>query len=99
MNCIRSIGCFVIGLVLMSASCKKEIPPSPQSELSILAPATQTGANTVGCLVNGALFNTSDGFFAVHIYDSYASYRGSYTFYLSGFRQVQPSVYETITLR
>ncbi len=33
------------------ASCKKE--STPQDELSKLPPATQTGANTFSCLVNG----------------------------------------------
>ncbi|GAC1313319.1 MAG: hypothetical protein NVSMB24_36370 [Mucilaginibacter sp.] len=80
----------------MSASCKKE---SPLSELSVLAPATQTGANTMGCLVNGGIFNTSNGFFSQHVYDSYAQYRGSYRFSLSGYRQVQPFVYQTVTLQ
>lgn len=99
MNYIRSIGCLVAGLILMSASCKKESPPSPLSELSVLTPATQTGANTLGCLVNGGIFNTSDGFFSKHIYDSYAEFNGNYRFYLSGYRQVQPFVYQTVTLQ
>lgn len=40
-----------IFLLLTAASCKKE--NTPQDELSKLPPATQTGANTFGCLVNG----------------------------------------------
>jgi len=97
MNCIRSIGCLILGLILMSSSCKKEA--SPISKLSILAPATQTGANTIGCLVNGALFNTSDGFFSIKIYDSYAELNNNYHFYLSGYREVQSFVYQSITLQ
>jgi hypothetical protein len=36
----------------MSGSCKKQ-SVTPQSELSKLPSATQIGANTIGCLVNG----------------------------------------------
>jgi hypothetical protein len=97
MNYIKSIGCLILGLILMSGSCKKE--PPPLTELSILTPATQTGANTLGCLVNGAIFNTSDALFSTKIFDSYAELNNDYTFYLSGFRQVQPSEYQTIALQ
>ncbi len=38
-------------LTLISASCKKE-----KTGADGLPPATQTGANTFGCLVNGVLF-------------------------------------------
>ncbi|HZY37199.1 MAG TPA: DUF6252 family protein [Mucilaginibacter sp.] len=36
----------------MATSCKKQ----PVDQLSLLPPATQTGANTFGCLVDGAAF-------------------------------------------
>jgi hypothetical protein len=40
----------LLALCSLFAACKKD---SPQDELSKLPPATQTGANTFGCLVNG----------------------------------------------
>jgi hypothetical protein len=37
--------------------CKKDITPTPESTpLSQLPPATQTGANTFGCLLDGQVF-------------------------------------------
>ena len=45
--------CFVIALFMVTLlSCKKQ----PVDQLSLLPPATQTGANTFGCLVNGKAF-------------------------------------------
>jgi hypothetical protein len=40
---------------LLSASCKKHAV-QPVNQLSLLPPATQTGAGTFGCLVNGVAF-------------------------------------------
>lgn len=40
----------LLALSSLFAACKKD---APQDELSKLPPATQTGANTFGCLVNG----------------------------------------------
>ncbi len=45
---LASLSCFVF----TAASCKKDNP----TELEKLPPATQTGANTFGCLVNGKAF-------------------------------------------
>jgi hypothetical protein len=36
--------------------CNKDDEPKPITELEKLPPATQTGANTAGCLVNGVAF-------------------------------------------
>lgn len=46
----------ITSLILMSASCKKDKPQQSVSELSKLPPATQIGANKIGCLVNGQVF-------------------------------------------
>ncbi|GAC1311176.1 MAG: hypothetical protein NVSMB24_29990 [Mucilaginibacter sp.] len=45
----------ILSGLLLSASCKKHVV-TPQDELAKLPPATQIGANTFGCLVNGAAF-------------------------------------------
>jgi hypothetical protein len=42
----------LLSLTLLAPSCKKQ----PLDQLSLLPPATQTGANTFGCLVNGVAF-------------------------------------------
>ena len=36
--------------------CNKGDDDQPKTELEKLPPATQTGANTAGCLVNGVAF-------------------------------------------
>lgn len=50
-NLIFSILAFS-SIFFLSVSCKKQ----PVDQLSLLPPATQTGANTFGCLVNGRAF-------------------------------------------
>ena len=53
--------CFVIALFMVTLlSCKKQ----PVDQLSLLPPATQTGANTFGCLVNGRAFLPKKGLFS-----------------------------------
>jgi hypothetical protein len=43
--------CLFVALVLLASACKKE-----QSELEKLPDATQNGANTAGCLIDGKAF-------------------------------------------
>jgi hypothetical protein len=45
----------ILSALLLSASCKKHVV-KPADQLSLLPPATQTGARTFGCLVNGLAF-------------------------------------------
>jgi hypothetical protein len=52
---LRSIALPIFGLIIISSSCKKHVI-TPQDELAKLPPATQIGANTFGCLVNGVAF-------------------------------------------
>lgn len=54
---------FILSLTLVSSSCKKHVI-KPADQLSLLPPATQTGANTFGCLVNGAAFLPAGGDFS-----------------------------------
>ena len=53
MKPLKNILILLCSLLLLSASCKKEKSENPIDDLP---PATQTGANTFGCLVNGELF-------------------------------------------
>ena len=69
---------FLSGL-LLSASCKKHVVP-PQSELSKLPPATQTGANTFGCLVNGQAFLPGGSVVTSHLQCNYIYTAGGYHF-------------------
>jgi hypothetical protein len=105
MNCIRSLGFFVLGLILVSASCKKErVPPSTTlSELDNLAPPTQTGANIIGCLVDGVILNSSNNGFTKHVYSSYRPlFNGhgyTYSLSVSGYRNTAFSVDATISIQ
>jgi hypothetical protein len=70
----------ICGLTLISASCKKE-----KKGIDGLPPATQTGANTFGCLVNGVLFipkGNSSGTTFKQV--NYGYEGGILSFYLSG---------------
>ena len=51
MNILKSVAVFFLGLFLLSASCKKT------NVENILPPATQNGSNTMGALVNNAVWN------------------------------------------
>jgi hypothetical protein len=55
MKLIRSIALPIFSLIILSSSCKKHVI-QPINQLSLLPAATQTGANTFGCLVNGQAF-------------------------------------------
>ena len=51
----RPVILLILSLILLSSSCKKHAV-KPVDELSKLPAATQTGANTFGCLINGKAF-------------------------------------------
>ncbi|MDB5131718.1 MAG: hypothetical protein JWR02_1467 [Mucilaginibacter sp.] len=55
MKTSRIITIAILSGLLLSASCKKHVV-QPVNQLSLLPPATQTGARTFGCLVNGKAF-------------------------------------------
>jgi hypothetical protein len=69
-----------IGLLLcLFASCKKK--QAEPTELEKLPPATQTGANTFGCLVNGQAFLPKANFGNGAPYQcNYIYYNGNYNF-------------------
>ena len=54
MKTYHSLFLILIASLTMIASCKKE--NTLEVELAKLPPATQTGANTFGCLINGKVF-------------------------------------------
>jgi len=55
---MKPILLFILLPLLLAASCKKD---KLADELSKLPPATQTGANTFGCLVNGKAWIPDNG--------------------------------------
>jgi len=55
MKTLYPILLIVFSFTLLSSSCKKHVI-QPVNQLSLLPPATQTGANTFGCLINGQAF-------------------------------------------
>ena len=46
----------LIFIIFTLSSCNKDDDNKPKTEIEKLPPATQTGANTAGCLVNGVAF-------------------------------------------
>lgn len=57
----------------LCAKCEDETPKNP---IDLLPPATQTGENTFGCLVDGEAFTPDKGL---------NSFSGSYTFFQGGY--------------
>jgi hypothetical protein len=55
MKPITSLSIIFIAFVLMASGCKKN-NNSNNSPIDQLPPATQIGANTFGCLINGQAF-------------------------------------------
>ena len=61
--------------MLLSASCKKEKSNNPVDNLP---PATQTGENTFGCLVNGEVFTAKNkALGSFDLFKEYTFYNGS----------------------
>jgi hypothetical protein len=55
MKAVPIITIAILSGLLLSASCKKHVV-QPVNQLSLLPAATQTGANTFGCLIDGQAF-------------------------------------------
>ncbi|AFM03426.1 hypothetical protein Fleli_0977 [Bernardetia litoralis DSM 6794] len=68
-------------LIFLCAKCEDDTPKNP---IDLLPPATQTGANTFGCLVDGEAFtpdNRPNSFDHSYVYSD-----GGYYLYISGSR-------------
>ena len=89
----------LIGVTFFVQSCKKQ-NTKPADQLSLLPAATQTGADTFGCLVNGQAFtpkgSVSSGP-AVQCYYSYIS--GGFNFTVSGSNDGGNNFIKDVTLR
>jgi len=51
----------LFGLLFLAVSCPNNNPPTPTPPPDVLPPATQTGANTFGCLINGKVWLPGGG--------------------------------------
>jgi len=90
---------FIICLSLLFYSCKKHVI-QPQDQLSLLPPATQTGANTFGCLVNGQAFLPGGSIFAgPHLQCNYIYTAGGFYFTVSGSNKDSKGTITDITVR
>jgi hypothetical protein len=73
----------IFSLILLSSNCKKD-NQAPVSELSKLPAATQIGANTFGCLVNGVAFLPGgDTFSGAKVQCNYIYLNNSYSLNVS----------------
>jgi hypothetical protein len=76
---MRTIFCYVMLIMLTLVSCRKQ-----RTELEKLPPATQTGAEIFGCLVNGEAFKPKGSPFGGPILScAYQYINGGYYFQLS----------------
>ena len=53
---MKNLLLFILTIFILSSCSNNDDKPKPKTELEKLPPATQTGANTAGCLVNGVAF-------------------------------------------
>ena len=79
-------------IVFFLISCNKE-DDKPKTELEKLPPATQIGANTFGCLLDGKVFTPNKSNNSLQCY--YQLVEGKYYFYIRGSRFFN-SVYKSI---
>ena len=77
----KNILVLLCSLLILSASCKKEKSANPIDDLP---PATQTGANTFGCLVNGEAFMSKNYGFGKPVLECNVTFiNNGYNFHLS----------------
>jgi len=53
---MKKLALFILLILTTATCCKKDEEEQPVNQIDLLPPATQTGANTAGCLVNGKAF-------------------------------------------
>ena len=53
---MKNLLLFILTIFALNSCSNNDDKPKPKTELEKLPPATQTGANTAGCLVNGVAF-------------------------------------------
>jgi len=53
---MKKLALFILLILTTTTCCKKDEEEQAVNQIDLLPPATQTGANTAGCLVNGKAF-------------------------------------------
>ncbi|TAE43335.1 MAG: hypothetical protein EAY66_00010 [Sphingobacteriales bacterium] len=95
MKPLKNILILLCSLLMLAASCKKEKSKNPIDDLP---PATQTGANTFGCLINGEIWKPKGGLLDRTLDLSYdPGYMGG-TFNVIANRFLSQGVSERITI-
>jgi hypothetical protein len=83
-------------LTIFLSSCKKHVV-QPVNQLSLLPPATQTGANTFGCLVNGQAFVPGGSIFsAPFIQCNYIFTGGGYNLTVAATNKENTNLYKGV---
>jgi len=98
-NRLKLLLLFLAAVICIAPSCKKS-NPAPVDPLSQLPPATQTGANTFGCLVNGQAFLPSSNFSSgqTPYQCNYIYTNGGYNFFVEGSNQAGSNYISEISL-
>jgi hypothetical protein len=83
--------------IMTLLSCKKQ----PVDQLSLLPPATQTGANTFGCLVNGVAFIPGNRSLITgpQLTCQYGLFGNGYIFNLTAGAKVSSANFATVTIQ
>ncbi len=90
---------FFSGLLCYGSSCKKQPDVTPQAEIDKLPPATQTGENTIGALVNGkALIPYSSSYLESSHHANYIYTNGGYYFLVTVSNSSDPNYLYSLTL-
>ncbi|TAE42968.1 MAG: hypothetical protein EAZ51_05485, partial [Sphingobacteriales bacterium] len=82
---IKNTLLLLFSLLMLSASCKKEKAKNPIDDLP---PATQTGANTFGCLINGEIWKPKAGLLSRVLYYDYERYNNEDFLRISAIRVI-----------
>jgi hypothetical protein len=84
----KTIWLFLIGITFIFAACKKDKNTTDPADQ--LPPATQIGANTFGCLVNGKIYipKGSDGTTKPNLRKNYDSFQGDNFLSVNTYRYV-----------
>jgi hypothetical protein len=94
----KAITFILLILVCAFCGCKKKQADTPQTELEKLPPATQTGANTFGALVNGQAFLPHTSFYSyVSPYQcNYIYTNGGYYLTVAGTMEVNTDYHDIV---
>ena len=93
---MKNIISFLIFAIALN-SCNKDDDPKPTNPIDQLPPATQTGANTFGCLLDGEVFKPDNLPNSTNCFYQYVN--GGYYFNVRASKKDKNNVSETIALK